>query len=519
MGKETATDYSEGAQQSVGTRSPPFPFHEKSPESLPRRAFPTEDELPNIDTEEISHALETDNQSSNYTKFKQKQTSAVINSQESNVKPQVDDDAKKFYGNFDAKSFDIQPHMNASGEKSFDTAPHMNIDAQNNYSARPHMNVSKKRHDTTPHINSDYMKSFDTNTHVDVMKKMYDARAPVDLVANTSYNDGPHVDSNTGMSHDARSHVGFDAVKNCDGRPPLDLDALKSYDTAFDARKGYDTAFDARKGYDTAFDARKGYDTAFDARKSYDTAFDARKSYDTPPYFDVEAKECSDGETVEDNDYKKNNDAKTQLDIDAKEMPVDTTERGIWSDGKNNADIDNKKSSGEQNSYLEEEDEFDEEEEEEYEDEEDDMDVDNDGSDKVEHPLLQHGGQAPIQFDLEASEVGQDNSFTAAGSSASDLEAGEVDQSTGEVGQGNSFTTAGSSAEEELAALVSKEVERVMMAEYNNESSRRTPGKLINEPVHEISNNMVCATSQASDQPVHTHSLISVFARLEYSDC
>ena len=467
MGKENATDYSEGAQQSVGTKSPPFPFHEKSPESLPRRAFPTEGELPNIDTEEISHALETDNQSSNYTKFKQKQTSAVSNSQEANVKPQVDDDAKKFYGNFDTRSFDIQPHMNASGEKSFDTAPHMNIDAQNDYSARPHMNVSKKRHDTKPPINSDYMKSFDTNTHVDVMKKMYDARAPVDLVSKTSYNDGPHVDSNTGMSHDARSHVGFDTVKNYHVQPPLDLDALKSYDTAFDARKGYDTAFDARKGFDTAFDARKGYDTAFDTRKSYDT----------PPYFDVEAKESSDGEPLEDNDYKKN-DEKTQLDIDAKEMPVDISERGIWSDGKNTADIDNKKSSGEGNSYLEEEDEFDEEEEEEYEDEEDDMDVDNDGSDKVEHPLLQHGGQAPIQFDLEASEVGQDNSFTAAGSSASDLEAGEVDQSTGEVGQGNSFTAAGSSAEEELAALVSKEVERVMMAEYN-ESSRRTPGKLI----------------------------------------
>ena len=28
------------------------------------------------------------------------------------------------------------------------------------------------------------------------------------------------------------------------------------------------------------------------------------------------------------------------------------------------------------------------------------------------------------------------------------------------------------------------------------------------EPRHEISNNVVCATSKASDQPVHTHSLI-----------
>ena len=31
-------------------------------------------------------------------------------------------------------------------------------------------------------------------------------------------------------------------------------------------------------------------------------------------------------------------------------------------------------------------------------------------------------------------------------------------------------------------------------------------------PVHEISNNMVCATSKASDQPAHTCSLIRAFA-------
>ena len=34
----------------------------------------------------------------------------------------------------------------------------------------------------------------------------------------------------------------------------------------------------------------------------------------------------------------------------------------------------------------------------------------------------------------------------------------------------------------------------------------------VNEPVHEISNNVVCATSKASDQPAHTHSLIRAFA-------
>ena len=31
------------------------------------------------------------------------------------------------------------------------------------------------------------------------------------------------------------------------------------------------------------------------------------------------------------------------------------------------------------------------------------------------------------------------------------------------------------------------------------------------EPVHEISNNVVCATSKALDQPVHTRSLIRAF--------
>ena len=32
------------------------------------------------------------------------------------------------------------------------------------------------------------------------------------------------------------------------------------------------------------------------------------------------------------------------------------------------------------------------------------------------------------------------------------------------------------------------------------------------KPVHEISNNVVCATSKASDQPAHTHSLTRAFA-------
>ena len=32
------------------------------------------------------------------------------------------------------------------------------------------------------------------------------------------------------------------------------------------------------------------------------------------------------------------------------------------------------------------------------------------------------------------------------------------------------------------------------------------------EPVHEISNNVACATSKASDQPAQTHSLVRAFA-------
>ena len=34
----------------------------------------------------------------------------------------------------------------------------------------------------------------------------------------------------------------------------------------------------------------------------------------------------------------------------------------------------------------------------------------------------------------------------------------------------------------------------------------------LNEPLHEIPNNVVCATSRASDQPAHTGILIRAFA-------
>ena len=38
------------------------------------------------------------------------------------------------------------------------------------------------------------------------------------------------------------------------------------------------------------------------------------------------------------------------------------------------------------------------------------------------------------------------------------------------------------------------------------------PFPILFEPMHEISNNVVCATSKASDQPAHTRSLIRAFA-------
>ena len=40
----------------------------------------------------------------------------------------------------------------------------------------------------------------------------------------------------------------------------------------------------------------------------------------------------------------------------------------------------------------------------------------------------------------------------------------------------------------------------------------KIPGIIIYEPRHEISNNVVCATSKASDQPAHTRRLIRAFA-------
>ena len=36
--------------------------------------------------------------------------------------------------------------------------------------------------------------------------------------------------------------------------------------------------------------------------------------------------------------------------------------------------------------------------------------------------------------------------------------------------------------------------------------------KMLFEPRHESYNNVICATSKGSDQPVHTHSLVGAFA-------
>ena len=43
-------------------------------------------------------------------------------------------------------------------------------------------------------------------------------------------------------------------------------------------------------------------------------------------------------------------------------------------------------------------------------------------------------------------------------------------------------------------------------------SCAQTTTQLLFEPPHEISNNVVCATSKGSDQPAHTRSLIRAFA-------
>ena len=54
-----------------------------------------------------------------------------------------------------------------------------------------------------------------------------------------------------------------------------------------------------------------------------------------------------------------------------------------------------------------------------------------------------------------------------------------------------------------------------MKIRYHNcfkATSEGSDKPIINEPRHEISNNVVCVTSKGSDQPAHTGRLIRAFA-------
>ena len=69
---------------------------------------------------------------------------------------------------------------------------------------------------------------------------------------------------------------------------------------------------------------------------------------------------------------------------------------------------------------------------------------------------------------------------------------------------------------EDLRCLAKPNQGQTGLPRINNVSERPTlrpkPRKNINEPRHEISNNVVCVTSKASDQPAHMHSLIRALA-------
>ena len=54
---------------------------------------------------------------------------------------------------------------------------------------------------------------------------------------------------------------------------------------------------------------------------------------------------------------------------------------------------------------------------------------------------------------------------------------------------------------------------RIFFCHLNNFTLKWNMMNMIKfEPVHEISNNVACATGKASDQPAHTRSLIRAFA-------
>ena len=60
--------------------------------------------------------------------------------------------------------------------------------------------------------------------------------------------------------------------------------------------------------------------------------------------------------------------------------------------------------------------------------------------------------------------------------------------------------------------IQSHDVYRCHSFTLTGENSPRVSSARLSEPLHEISNNVVYATSKASDQPAHTRSLIRAFA-------
>ena len=63
-----------------------------------------------------------------------------------------------------------------------------------------------------------------------------------------------------------------------------------------------------------------------------------------------------------------------------------------------------------------------------------------------------------------------------------------------------------------LVPVMFSQTDMMLLVFFSNGSLFSEENKSRNEPRHEISNNVVCATSKGSDQPAHTHSLIRAFA-------
>ena len=61
------------------------------------------------------------------------------------------------------------------------------------------------------------------------------------------------------------------------------------------------------------------------------------------------------------------------------------------------------------------------------------------------------------------------------------------------------------------AQIFSKDISDIVLR-LNTLRHGKTIRIISTEPLHEISNNVVCATGKASDQPAHTRSLIRAFA-------